>query len=160
MKVFSFKEDETVLDQFRTEAEKRKISVNQFLHEIHIAFLNKSDILPSITELDLQIKKEKLTDLQLKNRILAVRAVHFETFGCDTSSQAEKAIKNGIQKPRQTTWIGANYNSEIFPSTDVVSYVPSQQKSELRKHFCNVKNAEITLDIYKHVFCPHCGETI
>jgi sporulation protein YlmC with PRC-barrel domain len=84
------------------EAEKKGISINELVRQLVDAFINGSEVLSSVTNIDLQIKHQKLQQLILKNegeiynnRIKKQTAIYLETFGQPPSRNGKLAIAEG-----------------------------------------------------------------
>jgi|SRR5579864_3853252 len=111
----SFDTDQATLDQLRSEANKEDTSMNQLINKIIKAYLNKSEILPAVTQLDLSIKQEKLEELKLKNAgrifensIKESMSIYWKTFGQSPSNKAKAAIESRYENPADYTdqqWI-------------------------------------------------------
>jgi len=102
-----------------TEAEKEKISVNQLLQRVVGGFVNKSEVLPIVTNYDIEIKKFKLEEIKENIRRKRNDNTHFERYGYYPTKPAS-FVKEIVPNPptQQKVWSGAGNSQQLTQTVD------------------------------------------
>lgn len=162
-KVISIRIDQEDLECIRIEAQTEEITIRSIFQKIIKGYINKSEVLPMVTNVDLAIKQKKLDVETEKHRKLKNDNDHFEKYGYYPTKPANyitKIVEQPKQEPAQKTWIGSSYGSDEKDINKYHSQISSLGKSKIVSHECPVKKSTIEYDIYKRVQCSYCGATL